>query len=79
MAEWISVKVAVPPYERRVLVSMRHKNYPANDHIGLARRVRTDAKGEWWSYDCTDGVFDGVTFWHPLPDAPALPVSGGAK
>ncbi len=79
MSKWQSVADTLPRYDQRVLISMRHKNYPKNDHIGLARRVKTDANGEWWTYDSNTVEFQGVTFWHPLPEAPQLPDNGGCS
>jgi hypothetical protein len=79
MTEWVSVSESLPPYERRVLVSLVHKNYPKNDHVGLARRVKTDGRGEWWQNDIDATLFQGVTFWHELPRSPRLPDSAGEK
>jgi hypothetical protein len=74
LAMWTPVEESLPRYGQRVMVSMLHKNYPKNDHIGLARRVRTDAEGEWWQYDWSDSIpFKGVTFWLGLPAPPRLP------
>lgn len=79
MSEWHSVKDSLPRYEQRVLISMLHKNYPTNDHIGLARRVKSNSKGEWWEYDSQAEAFQGVTFWCELPPPPRLPDNGRAE
>lgn len=80
MSEWISVKDAVPPDSRKVLINYKIKDekYPPMIEIGW-RIVYKNGKIKWKFRDCfgnsilcIEGVkgFYELLHWMPLPQSP---------
>lgn len=78
--KWISIKYAVPPDDRHVLIYyfMTGETYPADIAVGW-RSVYKNGKVKWKAYSCfgtnlimEEGKpsFHTVTHWQHLPEPP---------
>lgn len=78
--EWISTKIAVPPYSEHVFVCYKHNN---RFQVKVGQRRSSDRSGDHWDiFGINSGANMGgesVSYWMPLPVPPVIHEETNAK